>query len=386
MNLKIYKIIMVSILGLVLFAGGIPMMMQRNYKETFVASPALTSTFKLSKYFDKIKGTIADTNVYEFKGEKEGGKLLILGGTHESEVSGMLAAFLFLENLEVEAGTIYVIPHFNYSGSLGTQPSGGYPLYYEFDTEWGSKKYRMGDRGLQPLDQWPDPDVYTHYPEGQLMSYIDARNLNRTWPGRPDGFYAEQITHAAMQMINAEDITIVIDMHEAETMFPVTNCIVAPEKSKTYAIGAALYVKGREKFESHVEPSPANFRGLSHREVGDYSDALVFLLEAPCVHLDQISGPKNNELIMVGKDPFIEVAAEHGLLYVPIDKEEGWTIEKRVGQLSSVIQEIVNQYSKKNKETAIKFTVPKYAEIVEKGLGSFFTDPSQVSSDRVYEE
>jgi len=183
-----------------------------------------------------------------------------------------------------------------------------------------------------------------------------------------------------------EKITVVIDTHEAEVMFPVTNCIVAPETSKSYAIGAALYVKGREKFESHVEPSPSGFRGLSHREIGDYSDAMVFLLEAPCVHLDQISGPKNNDLIMAGKDPFIEVAAEHGLLFVPIDKEQGWTIERRVGQLSSVIQEIVKQYSKKNKDTAIEFTVPKYAEIVEKGLGYFFKDPDKAPSDKVFFE
>jgi len=384
MNLKIYKIIIIAVLAVILLAGGIPMAMQRTYKETFVASPDLTSVYKLSKFFEPIKGTIADTNIYEFKGKKEGGKLLILGGTHESEVSGMLTAFLMLENIEVDAGTIYIIPHFNYSGSLGTQPSGGFPLYYEFDTEWGNKKFRMGDRGLQPLDQWPDPDVFVHYPEGLMMSYIDARNLNRTWPGRPDGLYAEQITYAAMEMIRNEKIDIVIDMHEAETMFPVTNCIVAPEKSKKYAIGAALYVKGREKFESHVEPSPANFRGLSHREVGDNSDALVFLLEAPCVHLDQISGPKSNELIMEGKDPFIEVAAEHGLLYVPID-DQGWTIERRVGQLSSVIQEIIKQYSRKNKDRAIVFKVPKHAEVVEKGLGYFFKNPEE-ATDNVYYE
>lgn len=358
------------------------MAIQRNYKETVVPSPALTDVFKLSRYFADLEGTIGDTNVYEFSGSEPGGKVLIICGTHESEVSAMLTGFLFIENLQVQAGTVYVIPHFNYSGSLGTQPSGGFPMYYTFETEWGEKKYRVGDRGLQPLDQWPDPDVFVHYPDGQLLSYIDARNTNRSWPGRPNGLMSEKITYAAMEMIRNEKIDVVIDLHEAETMFPVTNCIVAPEDSKRYAIGAALFVKGREGFESHVEPSPSNFRGLSHREVGDYSDALVFLLEAPCVHLDQISGPKTNELMMVGKDPFIEAAGEKGLLFVPID-ETGWTIERRVGQQSSVIQEILNQFSKKNPERQILLTVPKYAEVVEKGIGTFFQDPEKVAENRI---
>ena len=243
----------------------------------------------------------------------------------------------------------------------------------------------MGDRGLQALDQWPDPDVYVHYPEGQMLSYIDARNTNRTWPGRPDGYLSEKITYAAMEFIRNEKIDVVLDLHSAEVMFPVTNCIVVPEASKRYAIGAALFVKGKEKFECHVESSPPNFRGLSHREISDNSDALVFLLEAPSVHLDQISGPKTHDLLMEGKDPFIEVAAKEGLLYAPID-ERGWTIERRVGQHSSVSQEIIEQFSKKNEDRAVVLTAPKHAEIVEKGIGAFFHNPEKAPDERIFKE
>ena len=243
----------------------------------------------------------------------------------------------------------------------------------------------MGDRGFQALDQWPDPDVYVHYPDGQLLSYIDSRNTNRTWPGKENGTLAEQVTFAAMEMIRNEEIDVVIDLHEAEAMFPVTNCIVAPDKSMSYAIGASFYVKGREKFENHVEASPVNYRGLSHREIGDWSDAYPFLLESPGVHLDQITAAKTVDLIMDGKDPFVLKAADKGLLYVPYD-ENGFSMERRVGQNSSVIQEILKQWSKKNKDRAFTLTAPKYAEIVEKGLGAFFSDPSSTESSRVYEE
>ena len=188
-----------------------------------------------------------------------------------------------------------------------------------------------------------------------------------------------------MEMIRNEEIDVVIDLHEAEAMFPVTNCIVAPDKSMSYAIGASFYVKGREKFENHVEASQVNYRGLSHREIGDWSDAYPFLLESPGVHLDQITAAKTVDLIMDGKDPFVLKAADKGLLYVPYD-ENGFSMERRVGQNSSVIQEILKQWSKKNEDRAFTLTAPKYAEIVEKGLGAFFSDPSSTESSRVYEE
>lgn len=383
--MKISKIIILGILIFSIIAAGIPLYMQRNFEEAVVASPALTDMFMLSKYFPELEGSIADTRVYEFKGEKEGGSVLMIAATHPSEHCSQLTGFLWIENLKVEQGTVYVIPHFNKSASLGTQPGGGFPMYYHFDTEWGEKKFRMGDRGLQALDQWPDPDVYVHYPEGQMLSYIDARNTNRTWPGRPDGYLSEKITYAAMEFIRNEKIDVVVDLHSAEVMFPVTNCIVVPEVSKRYAIGAALFVKGKEKFECHVESSPPNFRGLSHREISDNSDALVFLLEAPSVHLDQISGPKTHDLLMEGKDPFIEVAAKEGLLYAPID-ERGWTIERRVGQHSSVSQEIIEQFSKKNEDRAVVLEAPKHAEIVEKGIGAFFHNPEKAPDERIFKE
>ena len=77
----------------------------------------------------------------------------------------------------------------------------------------------------------------------------------------------ERVTYAAMQIIKQENIDIVIDIHGAETMFPVTNCIVAPQKSMRIATMASLTVSAMEGFKNHVEPSPTGFRGLSHREM-----------------------------------------------------------------------------------------------------------------------
>ena len=265
--------------------------------------------------------------------------------------------------------------------AANTKPGDGYPLYFDIPTAWGAKRFRMGNRDASPLDQWPDPDVYIHYPDKQLLSFLDVRNTNRTWPGRPDGPLMERVTYAAMELLRRDKVDVAIDMHGAETMFPVTNCIVAPEKSAQIATMASMTVKAMEGFDNHVEPSPGNFRGLSHREIGDYRDTLPFLLEAPIPFLDQPTGPKTVKLMLDGKDPFLLSLSKKKKLFVPYD-ENGWPMDKRVGQHTlrrpgnppTVLQE--------NPDRAIRLSgVPRYAEIVKNGVGSIFPRPGQGRSE-----
>jgi hypothetical protein len=326
---------------------------------------------------------MADTNVFFLEGKEEGGKILMLANTHANEPAALLTALLFIENAVVDKGTMIIIPMFNNSAGRNTRPGDGYPLYFEIPTEWGSKKFRMGNRDASPLDQWPDPDVYIHYPDKQLLSFLDVRNTNRTWPGRANGPLMERVTFGAMEIIRKENVAIAIDIHGAETMFPVTNCIVVPDKSMRIATMTILTVKSREHFDSHVEPSPSGFRGLSHREIGDYSDALPFLMEAPIPFLDQPTGPKTVDLLLDGKDPFLLSLSKKGKLFVPYDKE-GWSMEKRVGQHCSLTLEIVNQYSRKNPETTIQISnVPRYADVVKNGVGFYYHNPEKADKNKV---
>ena len=194
----------------------------------------------------------------------------------------------------------------------------------------------------------------------------------------------EKVTFAAMEIMRREKVDVAVDIHGAETMFPVTNCIVAPEKSNRIATMASLTVKAKEGFDSHVEPSPAGFRGLSHREIGDFSDTLPFLLEAPIPFLDQPTGPKTVKFLLDGKDPFLLSLAQKKKLFVPYDAS-GWPLEKRVGQHCSVILEILRQYSKKNPDRSILVRdIPRYAEVVQNGVGHYFHDPSRAERDRIY--
>jgi len=380
----ITKLAMVLIIGALTLIGGLQLYQHRHFQTPMIAGPGVSKVKNLSDYCPGLKGTMADTHVFFLESGTPGGKMLIIANTHSNEPSALLSALIFLENSVVEKGTLIIIPQFNNSGGRTTRPGDGYPLYFEIKTQWGNKKFRLGDRGASPLDQWPDPDVYVHYPDRQLLSYIDIRNTNRTWPGRPNGVLMEKVAYAAMELIIKENVNLVIDIHGAETMFPVTNCIVAPEKSMRIATMTSLTLKATEGFDNHVEPSPKGFRGLSHREIGDFSDALPFLLEAPLPFLDQPTGPKTVELLLDGKDPFLLKLSKKGKLFVPYD-ETGWPMSKRVGQHCSAVLEIAKQFSLKNPENAINISnAPRYSEVVKNGVGFYYKDPSKEDKKNVF--
>ena len=378
------KIILVVIILFITIFSGFQFYQHRHYQMPIVAGPGVTKVAMLSDYCETLKGTPGDTKVFFLEGKEEGGKLLLLGNTHSNEPAGILATLVFLENAVVEKGTIVIIPQFNNSGSRNTKPGDGYPLFYEISTEWGSKKFRMGNRNAAPLDQWPDPDVYVHYPDKQLLSYLDVRNTNRTWPGRPDGPLMERVTFATMELLRNENVNMAIDIHGAETMFPVTNCIVAPDKSMRIATMVTMMVTAMEGFENHVEPSPQGFRGLSHREIGDFSETMPFLLEAPVPFLDQPTGPKTLDLLLNGKDPFLLSLSKQKKLFVPYDST-GWPMERRVGQHCSIVLEIVNQFSMKNSDKSIVIkNVPRYADLLKNGVGFYYHDPDKAEKKNIY--
>jgi hypothetical protein len=378
-----FKLLATAVLVILIMAGGWPLWQHRHYQVKIILGPGVTEVKKLSDYFPAIEDSLADTRIYILQGKEPGGRALIMGNTHANEPEGLLSVLIMIEKAVVEKGTLYLIPYFNHSGGLNTRPGEGYPLYFSIPTAWGKKTFRMGNRDASPLDQWPDPDVYIHYPEKQMLSYLDIRNTNRTWPGRKNGLPMEQVTYAAMELLRQDRVDLAIDLHGAETMFPVTNCIVAPEKSIRLATLASLTVKSMEGFENHVEPSPVKFRGLSHREIGDYSDTLPFLLESPMPFLDQPTGPKTEKLFLTGQDDFLLSLAKKKKLFVPYD-ESGWPLEKRIGQHLSVSLEIIRQFSKKSPERAIIIqNIPRYRDIVQNSVGYYFQNPAEAEPGKI---
>ena len=62
-------------------------------------------------------------------------------------------------------------------------PQEASPQYLNITTPSGVRKFRYGSRASNPVDQWPDPDVYVHVASGQQLSGSETRNINRAYPG-----------------------------------------------------------------------------------------------------------------------------------------------------------------------------------------------------------
>lgn len=376
-----------SVLGMILTAfAGLSFYNSRHLKEPVVIGPGVTQVKKLGDYFSGIKGTINDSNVYVLEGSKPGGIILILGGSHPEEPASRLTTWVLVESAVIEQGKLFVIPSANRSATTVTRLGGAYPPDFTIPTPWGGQKFRMGDRWSNPLDQWPDPEVYIHYPSRQELAYVDIRNLNRTWPGRPNGTLTEKTCYAMTQLIQEEGVDIVIDLHEAELQYPVISTIVAHQKGEDLAALASMMISGSEGFDIGMEYSPRTLHGLSHREIGDHTQAISLLLEAPEPFLDATRGRTDRALLLEGKDEFVLRAGKHGLLFEKMD-EEGWPIDVRVGRHCSTIIYILELWSEENRgKTVAARDIPRYAEVIEKGTGAFLRDPAQADPKKIHFE
>jgi hypothetical protein len=138
-----------------------------------------------------------------------------------------------------------------------------------------------------------------------------------------------------------------------------------------------------EEFNIGMEYSPKNLHGLSHREVGDYSDAISLLFEAPEPFLDATRGRTTEEQLLTGQDEFVVKAGKHGLLFEQID-EAGWPIDVRVGRHTSTVLQTMDSWTILNPDRPLSCRgVPRYAEIIERGLGHWLHDPSKAAPGRV---
>lgn len=346
------------------------------YKEdVIVPGPSVKEVKMLSDYFDGLKGTQGDTAVYVLEGEEPGGTLLFLGGTHPNEPSGFMTAVIFIENAVLQRGRIIVIPQADKSGFTANDPQEASPQNFSLTTPQGTvRTFRYGARATNPLHQWPDPDIYVN-PSNQTLSGSETRNLNRCYPGRPDGTLTEKIAYGIMEAIRQENALISIDLHEASPEYPVINAMVAHEKSIDLASIAVLTLE-MEDIKIRLEKSPPTFYGLSHRSWGDYSDTWPILIETANPSQGRLRSKTNEQLVLTGKDPWYVKAQRLGRLYVPFD-ENGHPLDQRVGRHSSSIQAIITsmEYFFPPEQTIIVSGVPGYNELMANGIGYYLREP-----------
>lgn len=360
-----------------LFVGSRKIFIESRQLFPIYPSAALTRIARLSEYFDGVRGTTADGEVYVFDSGMPGASMLILGGTHNDEPSGHVAAIAMIENLRVKKGRIFIVPRANPSGLTHTTPLEGFLDRYYVDTPNGKRWFKFGSRYTNPIYQWPDPDIFVHQQSLQSMAGEESRNLNRCWPGRPDGTYTEKLAYAYMELMRKEKIDLAADFHEAPLEYFLINAICYPEKSNKVALGAEFNLS-MEDLQYTMEASPSNLHGFFHREVGDYSPTTMpFLMETPNPSQGRFHGKMTNDLIVTGRDTNYIKAGKLGRLFVDMD-ENGWPLSLRVARQIKSAEEIINSFNELYPDRAIEAEgIPPYREVVEKGLGAFLHAPEK---------
>jgi hypothetical protein len=340
--------------------------------EPIVAGPGVTGQRMLSALEPSLAGGPGDTPVYELAGDKPGGVMMILGGTHPQEIAGMLAAVLVIENVRVKQGRLIVVPQANRSGFTHTDPMEAYLHSYELATPAGPRWFRVGMRLTNPTDQWPDPDVFVHAPSGERMVGHETRNLNRNHPGLPGGWLTARVSFALTGL--AKDASLILDLHEAQPEYPVINMMLAHEHAFETAATAVAGMQAR-RIPISLSASPKNLHGLSHREFGDYTNAEAVLTESANPAMGRFRGRTSEELVVEGRDANYVRAARLKRLFVSFD-EQGWPLKTRVARNLAAIEELINAYNELHPETPIEVeNIPAYKDVISRGLGAFLLPP-----------
>ena len=340
-----------------------------------VPSPYVTEVKWLSDYFPPLKDTRGDSRVFIVDSGKPGGTLCVMGGTHPDEASGMMSAMVLVEKIQLTEGRMIVLPQTNNSAMTHNFPLDAAPQYIHHKRSDGSVRvYRGASRSTNPVDYWPDPEVFSHYQTGQKLSGEEVRNINRAYPGVEDGTFTERIAFAITKMVVDEKVDLNIDLHEAWPEYPFINAMGVHEKNADMATLAAMEMR-MDGIEIRVEMSPPKFRGLSYRELGDYTDAWTALAETPGPNMGRIHGIIDEKLIIEGKDQFYADAAKIGRTFVPFD-ENGWPISVRVARHLATVDYLARIYTELNPDKPIVFgNMPSYDEVAATPLGDFLNPP-----------
>jgi predicted deacylase len=331
--------------------------------------PGLSRRGLLSDYFPPLAGTPGDTDVYVFEGTEAGGNVLITGGTHPNEPAGFVTAVLLAENLRVTRGKVIVVPRANASGFTCNDPQEANPQRFAVETGQGPREFRLGSRLTNPVHQWPDPTLYEN-PAGQMLSASEVRNLNRCYPGRPKGYLTEKMAFGIMELIRSERIDLGIDLHESAPEYPVINAIVFHDASAELAALAQMSLQA-DGLEFRLEASPANLRGLSHREWGDAAGIKAVLIETPNPVQGRLKGRTTASLVVEGKDKAYLKASRLGRLFVPYD-ERGVPLSDRVARHLAGVTAVLQSLAELEPDKAVVTeSLPAWREVMEKGAGAF---------------
>ena len=333
-------------------------------------SHGVTGLGWLSDYHAPLKGTNLDTPVYFMDSGKPGATMLLIGGTHPREIAGHTAALITLENARVTEGRLIVIPALNASGYSNNDESTNLPRFHEIQSRSGRRLLPLGDRRVTRADQkTPDPAQYKHQsgaiiPGSKGGDGEEMRNINRAYPGLPDGTPTQQAAFAVMELIRREGVVLDMDMHEAGTPSwyldrrdgkvkqggRLAYMLVCNPKDESMEMGAEVIMDMTADYGLRftIEPSNPAFRGLSHLEIGNATDCLSFLFETP--------NP--------GQDPVWREAPD-------IINDVTYPLKHRAGLHLEVYQRLVRVYNENHDKKLVIENLPGYDDLMGGDVGAW---------------
>ena len=345
------------VLGTLASCGRLSIINQSQYETYFYVRDGVTIE-KFSDYSPNLKDTLGDANIYKIEGVKPGPSALILGGCHPNEPSGQLAATLLLENLEVEAGTIYIVTETFKSVYTNDSPEKSKDSYYNINTQNGTRKFKFGTQ-------------------------TDISKIHNSYPGKADGTTFEKTAYAVTQLIKQNDIAMTIDLRESTPNYFPINTIIAHEDAVAVASMAHMFVMF-QGVKISVDQSPTSLLNLSHRALGDHTDTLAMQSLVSSVAKVKENGPEIESLILPGEN--ISWNESDTTYAEPLSVTEG------VARHIITINELLNAYNEElsygdggifgrilNGKRLVEgmFTVhniPSYDEIIENGVGYYLAD------------
>lgn len=364
-----FAVFLLAAVGAVVGVSSISFLAQRR-TEPIVQGPGVTEVKHLSDYFDGLKGTAGDSAVYVLDSGEPGGTFIVMGGTHPTEPATVVASVVLVENAVMEKGKLIVVPHSNLSGFTWTEPGQGHAPFFSIPTEHGDRYFRYGGRGTNPIHQWPDPDMYLHYPSGQSLAADEIRNLNRAHPGDPGGRLTQKAAYAFRRMIEIEGADIIIDQHEAPPEKPLVNAVAVHQRALDLSswVAMELEMKG---IPMRVEASPEGLHGFSHREYGDFTNVLAILSETPNPSQGSVRGRTDARLVIEGQDVMYDYLRRTKKLKICYE-DGGVPMEYRVGRDLETVCQFARSYTEENPDRAIRITnVPTFEDLAANGIGKY---------------
>ena len=153
-----------------------------------------------------MENTKFQTPIFHFDSQKGGPTVLIIGGTHGNEPAGFEASHRLLKQFSttrLKKGDIYVIPEANRIAALNN--SRRVPVPQDVDRERG--------------------------------------NLNRCYPGDPNGFPMEKTAYEITQLIRNKGVDLLLDLHES----PVFHLEKRDDTTEYHGLGQTLIYTPNEE-------------------------------------------------------------------------------------------------------------------------------------------